>query len=261
MWFKSLLLKIETGQQLTRKQIKRLAKKLSVDISIIRSVIYAFLVVLFIMFTFIGFDGGKEPISDILAFIIAGAILISGLLIMILPKRIRIKKYLESVEKYFETRFKDLDDFDLFYIGQHVNPHIRLLKTPKVYLLSDGYHFLFVSDPFINTQYKMPKYLSFNKREIFLKVINKEVYETDQIMVRLEDVETFYLSSSKRPECEEVRTNNKYKYFNLFFDNDQKFVESCIVLLKLKGGVIFRLSHEVYPIFQNLMGHKERTYD
>lgn len=261
MWFKSLLLKIETGQELNKKQIKRLASRLTLIPSVLRTIIYAILTVAFFLLIFIGIDGGREPLSSITAYILAGVLILVAILIIALPRRIRIKKYLDAVEKYFETRFKGYDVFDLYYIGQHVNPHIRPLKTPKIYLLADGYHFLFVSDPFINTTYKMPKYLSFNKRDSFLKVINKDVSENDQIMVRLEEVETFYLSSSRQPNCEEIKTNNAYKYYNMFFDNDQKFVESCIVLLKLKGGVIFRLSHEVYPIFKDLMGHKERVYD
>lgn len=261
MWFKSLLLKIETGQELSKKQIKRLARMLMLVPSILRSVVYAILFVAFLLFVFLGVTGGKEPISATLGFVIAGVILVVFILIIIIPRRIKIKKYLDAVERYFQTRFKDLNEFDLYYIGQHVNPHIRPLKTPKIYLLADGYHFLFVSDPFINTSYKMPNYVSFNKKDSYLKVINKDVYESDQIMVRLEEVETFYLSSSKQPECEEVKKNKAYKYYNLFFDKDQKFIESCIVLLKLKGGVILRLSHEVYPVFVDLMGHKERVYD
>ncbi len=261
MWFKSLLLKIETGQELSKKQVKRLARMLMIVPSVLRSFVYAILFVAFLLFLFLGITGGKEPISASLGYVIAGTILVVFIMLITIPRRRKIKKYLESVEKFFQTRFKGYDDFDLYYIGQHVNPHIRPLKTPKIYLLSDGYHFLFVSDPFINTSYKMPKYLSFSKKDNFLKVINKDVYESDQIMVRLEEVETFYLSSSKMPECEEVKRNKAYKYYNLFFDNDQKFVESCIVLLKLKGGVILRLSHEIYPVFLNLMGHKERVYD
>lgn len=261
MWFRRLLLKIETGQELTKSQTKTIAKKLLLIPSFLRMTFYVLFSLFIFLLLFVGFDGGRDPLSAELSFILAAVLIAIMILMMVIPRFFRIKKYLQAIEKYYETKFNSYDHFDLYYIDQHVNPHIRPLMTPKIYLLTDGYHFMFMADPFINTEFKMPKYLASNKNPSYLRVINSNVDEDSQIMVRLEDIEHFYLSSSKLPEIEQVKQTNSYKYIKYFFDQESKYNEKYIVVLKMKGGLIFRLSHEVYPVFVDLIGHKERIYD
>lgn len=258
MLFNSLLLKIETGQELTEQQEKRLARSLMLIPSLLRMTIYVIIAVAVILLLYVGFIGGYPPIGASLAFILAGALLLLMGMLMIVPKVIRIKKYLDTVNKYYEIRFKDYKDLDLYYIDQHVSPYIKPLSTKKIYVLTDGYHFLFMSDPFKNTKYKMPKLFNANKEDSYLRVINKEVSEHSQIMVRLEDVENFYITSNNIPEEKPIKQVRLAKYIKYFFNQTSNYVESCIVVLKLKSGVILRLSHEIYPVLKNLMIHKER---
>lgn len=261
MWFRSLLLKIETGQELTKSQTKRLAKKLMLAPSFLRTTTYVLCSLFAVLFAFVGYDGGRDPLSAELSYIIAASLIVLMILMMVIPRLFRIKKYLNAVEKFFETKFYSYDDFDLYYIDQHVNPHIRLLNTPKIYLLTDGYHFVFMSDPFINTEFKMPRSFTINKNPSYLRVINSNVDEDSKIIVRLEDVEHFYISSSTLPKIEPIKESKTTKYVENFFDQESKYNEKSIVVLKMRGGLILRLSHEIYPVLVNLMAHKERVYD
>lgn len=261
MWFRSLLLKIETGQELTKSQIKRLAKKLMLAPSFLRMTAYVLFSLFAALLLFVGYDGGKEPLSAELSYILAAVLIVLMILMLVIPRLFRIKKYLNAVEKFFETKFASYDDFDLYYIDQHVNPHIRLLNTPKIYLLTDGYHFLFMADPFINTEFKMPKYLANNKKPSYLRVINSNVDKDSKIIVRLEDVEHFYISSSNLPKIEPIKETKTSKYIKYFFDQESKYNEKSIVVLKMQGGLILRLSHEIYPVLVDLMAHKERVYE
>lgn len=259
MLLNRLLLKIETGQELTVQQEKRLAKNLGVRTSLIKTFFYVILTVTAILLLYVGIIGGYDPIGKELAYILAFAIVVLLIVLIVVPKIIRINKYLLAVDSYFKTRFNKYNHFDLYYIDQKINPHVRPLITKKLYLLTDGYHFLFVSDPFKDTIYKMPKYLTLNKKNSYLRIINKDVNENSQIMVRLEDVENFYLSSKNFPEEKEVKQTKLEKYSQYFFDQTSNYIDTCIVILKLKSGIIMRLSHEVYPVFKNLMPHKEKN--
>lgn len=261
MLFNSLLLKIETGQELTKSQEKRLAKYLMLTPSFLRMIFYVVFFVSAVLLFYIGYIGGYEPISREIAFIGGALFIILILILMVIPRIFRIKKYLLTVDKFYEARFAFYEKFDLYYIDQHVSPYIKPLNTKKIYLLTDGYHFLFVSDPFNDTVYKMPRYLWANKEISYLRVINKDVNEYSQIMVRLDDIERFYISSNNFPEQKKLKETKSFKYIKYFFNQKSNYNESCIVVLKLKSGVILRLSHEVYPLFQNLMAHKEKAHE
>ena len=63
-----------------------------------------------------------------------------------------------------------------------------------------------MSDPFINTEFKMPSF-TINKNPSYLRVINSNVDEDSKIIVRLEDVEHFYISSST-PKIEPIKIKN-----------------------------------------------------
>lgn len=259
MLLSSLLLKIETGQELTKSQEKRLAKYLMLTPSLLRMFVYVVFLVSAVLLIYVGYIGGYDPVGAEVAYIGAAILIILVLAIMILPRIFRIKKYLETINKFYETKFNDYEDFDLYYIDQHVSPYIKPLSTKKLYLLTDGYHFLFISDPFKDTIYKMPKLLSSKKSISYLRVINKEVNQQSQLMIRLEDVENFYISSDNFPDIKEEKPTKGYKYIKYFFDQTSHYIDNCIVVLKLKSGVILRLSHEIYPVFENLMPHKKRS--
>lgn len=261
MLFNSLLLKIETGQELTNSQEKRLAKYLMLIPSLLRVFVYVVFFISAVLLLYIGYIGGYEPITKEIAFISAGVLVVFIVLLMLIPRIFRIKKYLETIDKFYESRFSGFEHFDLYYIDQHVSPYIKPLNTKKIYLLTDGYHFLFMSDPFKDTLYKMPWYFRANKENSYLRVINKDVNEYSQIMVRLEDIERFYISSNNFPEQKELKETKVYKYIKYFFNQTSNYNEGCIVILKLKSGVILRLSHEIYPVFKNLIAHKEKSHE
>lgn len=259
MLLNNLLLKIETGQELTESHEKRLAKYLMLVPSIFRLFIYVVFSVMAILLIYVGIIGGYDPISAELAYIVAAVLIVLMILMMVLPRFLRIKKYLETVEKFYQTKFANYEQFDLYYIDQHVSPHIRPLSTPKIYLLTDGYHYLFISDPFKDTIYQMPRIFSSNKNPAYLRVINKEVYEDSQIMVRLEDIENFYITNKNLPSATAIKETKQQNYINYFFDQTPRYDSKSIVVLKLKSGVILRLSNEIYQVFKDLMPHKETT--
>lgn len=261
MWFNNLLLKIETGQELTKSQEKRLAKHLMLAPSVMRIFVYVVFSLSALLFLYVGFIGGYSIITLEISLIIAVLLILLIVLFLTVPKHFRIKRYLQTVNKFYETKFFEYDNLDLYYIDQHISPYVKPLTTKKIYLLTDGYHFLFVSDPFKNTTYKMPKRFSYFKDRSYLRVINSKVGDYSQIMVRLEDIEHFYISSLNFPEEKELKKNKNYSAIKYFFNQTPNYVENCIVVLKLKSGVILRLSHETYPIFKNLIQHKEKTYE
>ena len=76
MLFNSLLLKIETGQELTEQQEKRLARSLMLIPSLLRMTIYVIIAVAVILLLYVGFIGGYPPIGASLAFILAGVLLL-----------------------------------------------------------------------------------------------------------------------------------------------------------------------------------------
>ena len=155
MLLKRLLLKIETGQILTKKQEKSLANKLYLITPLSRMITYTLMGILMLVLLIIGFSGGHYPVYDWLAFLLVGLLILVFLFLLIVPKHVNIKKYLSSVEKFYKTKLKDYENYEVLYVGQHVNPHIRVLRSPKIYILTDGYHFLFINDYFKDTEYPL----------------------------------------------------------------------------------------------------------
>jgi len=258
MLFKGLLLKIETGQVLSEKQEKNLAAKLMLIPSFGRTMTHILLVLILILMIIVGILGGQEPISEVTAFIIAGVTFSVMMYLVLIPKRIRISKYLTAVDRFYQTKFGGLDRFDMYYIGQHKNPHMKSLKASKIYLLIDGYQFLFIDDYFKDTKYKMPNYLSNGKQDVYLRVIDPQKRDDSRFMVVLDDIDYFYLPDKNIPHDKSVN-NRKYEtYFKNFFDQDPHMNENCSVILKLTNGSVFRLSYDIYEGFQHAMPLKER---
>ena len=257
MFLKSLLLKIETGQVLSEKQEKALAVKLLLVPSILRTICHVLLVLIFGVFILLGILGGYGPFNDILSFIIAAvALLLLGYLVFI-PKRLRIKKYLQAVDKFYQTAFAGLDDFDLYYLGQHRNLSIKKLSSSKIYLLTDGHNFVFIDDYFKDTTYPMPRYLS-NGQPIFLRVIDEKKDTTNRVLITLDEIEHFYITDKNIPLTKPVANKAYQPYFTYFFDQTPHMTDTCIVVLTLRNNQVFRLSYDAYEAFVNQMPLKER---
>ncbi len=258
MLFKGLLLKIEAGQKLTEKQEEKLAVKMLLIPSLTRSmlkILFFFGAVTFLLFALLG---GKGFLSPVWSYLIMGVFLALFVLAFIFPKRLRIKKYLQAVDKFYQTKFAELDNFDLYYIAQHVNPHIRSLSKNKIYLLTDGYQFLLIDDYFKDTTYLMPKYISPNKEDIYLRVIDEKISEQAKMMIRLEDIEHYFLMGEPKPALKEPTKNKYYNYYSTFFDQNIRMDDKNMVVLKMHGGVTLRLSADVYQVFKKYMPLKER---
>ncbi|MGI6360494.1 MAG: hypothetical protein ACOX02_05615 [Acholeplasmatales bacterium] len=257
MFLRSLLLKIETGQVLSEKQEKSLAVKLMLTPSVLRTLLYVLLVLVFGVFILIAILGGYEGLNEVVSFIIAiVALLVLGYLVFI-PKRLRIKKYLEAVNKFYETAFSGLDSFDLYYLGQHRNLSVKRLSSGKIYLLTDGHNFLFVDDMFKDTKYPMPRYLS-NGNPIYLRVIDEKKDKNNRVLITLDEIEHFYITDINIPLKKPVLNKKYQNYFTYFFDQDPYMTDTCIVILTLHNKQVFRLSYDAYEAFLNEMPLKER---
>ncbi|MFA5719906.1 MAG: hypothetical protein WC939_02455 [Acholeplasmataceae bacterium] len=257
MFLKSLLLKIETGQVLSEKQEKALAVKLLLVPSLFRTLLHVLLVLTFGVFVLLGILGGYGPFNEVISFMIAiASLLFLGYLIFI-PKRLRIKKYLQAVDKFYQTAFNGLDDFDLYYLGQHRNLSIKRLSSGKIYLLTDGHNFIFIDDYFKDTTYPMPRYLS-NGQPIFLRIIDEKKDTTNRVLITLDEVENFYITDKNIPITRPVANKAFQNYFTYFFNQDPHMTDTCIVVLTLKNGQVFRLSYDAYEAFVNQMPLKEK---
>lgn len=257
MFLRSLLLKIETGQVLSEKQEKSLAVKLMLTPSVLRTLLYVLLVLVFGVFILIAILGGYEGLNEVVSFIIAiVALLVLGYLVFI-PKRLRIKKYLEAVNKFYETTFSGLDSFDLYYLGQHRNLSVKRLSSGKIYLLTDGHNFLFVDDMFKDTKYPMPRYLS-NGNPIYLRVIDEKKDKNNRVLITLDEIDHFYITDINIPLKKPVLNKKYQNYFTYFFDQDPYMTDTCIVILTLHNKQVFRLSYDAYEAFLNEMPLKER---
>ncbi len=254
MLLKRILLKIETGQVLTEKQQKALASKLYLVTPFKRTLLYTIIGIFLMFFLIVGFVGGFPPIESWFAFLMVVVLGLFLLYYAFVPGYLNIKKYFVAIDKFYQNKFKQYEHFDLAYIGQHVNPHIKPLRSPKIYLLTDGYHFLFVNDYFKDTSYLLPNYIA-KGHKVYLRVLNDKITDNYRMMVRLPDIEHYYLVEQKEAKEEKQRVVDTV-YFNHFLDQDPKMKETYVVL-KMRGGVIFRLSYEAYPIFLETMPLKE----
>lgn len=254
MLFKRLLLKIETGQVLTKKQEKSLINKLHLTRPFSRSLLYVVIFSISLVFLVIGFTGGQAPLTSWVAYLIFALLVLLLVYLVFIPKHLNIKKYFNAVEKFYEIKFKNYSNYDILYIGQHVNPHIKPLRSQKIYLLTDGFHYLFVNDYFTNTEYLLPKYLT-NGNKAYLRILNEKITDNYRMMVRLPDIEHFYVVKQEKNSSEEVKECDA-SYYKFFLDQTTKMDEDYVVL-KMKGGIIFRLSYDVYDLFMEHMPLKE----
>lgn len=257
MRFKPLLLKIETGQVLTEKQEKDLASKLGLYktyFKIAVDVIVFFLLIgitLYAVFTDMGI------LNKIGLFLVAVIILVLIVYEKFVLKYKRMFKYLDSVNKFYNIAFKEFENFDLYYIGQHKNPHVKTLRTKKIYLLTDGYYFVFVEDYFKDTKYKLPKVFA-KKEDIYLRTIDENSINTEIMIIKLDDIDSFYLTETPLKN-EETKTIKKFEeYYNNFFDQNKYMTDKSLTVLTMKNGLIMRLSHTAYDAFTKHIPHKER---
>lgn len=257
MLFKSILLKIETGQALTEKQEKELAKKLGIQKSYLKITGDIFLNFLAILALVAAIFGELELPFKIMLYIIAVLLVILIIYLSVFPQRRKIIKYLASVDTFYKFAFKEFSNFDLYYIGQHKNPHVKILRSKKIYLLTDGYYYVFVEDYFKNTPYKMPFYLAGNE-PVYLRTIDESSLHNQIMIINLKEIESFQLTSSDFKKTN-VKINEKYQvYFDYFFDQNKYMNEKAFTILTMKNGLTMRLSYTVYEAFKKHMPHKEK---
>lgn len=256
MLLRGLLLKIETGQPLTEKQEKKLASRLYLIPSFGRTLMNLLFGVLILVLLLMAYTETFEDIRSAYIYLTAFVVFMTYIYFNIAPKRQNIMRYLQAIEKFYETKFQGLDHFDLYYIGQHKSPHVRSLRASKIYLLSDGYHVLFIDDYFKDTSYKMPSYLS-NGQDIFLRVIDKEKNDQSRIMLDVSMIENFRLSNEDYPVDKKVKIKKYETYFKHFLDQNQYMSDRHYVTLKLTNGTVFRLSYKAYDCFKKTVPLKE----
>lgn len=257
MRFKPLLLKIENGQVLSEKQEKDLAKKLGLYNSYLKTA-YNFILsfVAFFLFLYAIFSELKtiNKAGLIIAAIILEVISIYGKYIL---RYQRMFKYLDSVDKFYNVAFKQFENYDLYYIGQHKNPHVKTLRTKKIYMLTDGYHFIFVEDYFKDTKFKLPKII-FGKEELFLRTIDENSINTEIMIITLDDIDSFYLTE-KPLKKETPKVNKKFiEYYDNFFDQNKYMTDKSLTIFSMKNGLTMRLSYTIYDAFVKHIPHKER---
>lgn len=256
MLLRGLLLKIETGQSITEKQEKKLASKLFLVPSIMRTFIKVVLVISIVSLVLLAYTNSVKNVNAVFLYIGSLLLALFYIYVLILPKNKNIMRYLEAVEQFYETKFDGLDGFDLYYIGQHKSPHVRSLRSSKIYLLTNGYNLLFVDDYFKDTTYKLPNYLS-NGTEVSLRVIDPLKTDESRLMLSVGDVDNFRLSNDDFP-IEKKNVRKKYeRYFKYFLDQNQYMTDRHYVTLKLNSGAVFRLSYKSYEALKNAIPLKE----
>ena len=242
------------------KTRKVISVKLMLAPSLLRTLVYVFLVLVFGVFILLAILGGYKELNEVVSLIIAVlALLLFGYLVFI-PKRLRIKKYLDAVDKFYETAFNGLDNFDLYYLGQHRNLSVKKLSSGKIYLLTDGHNFLFIDDMFKDTKHPMPRYLS-NGSPIYLRVIDEKKDKNNRVLITLDEIEHFYITDSNIPFKKPVLNKKYQNYFTYFFDQNLYMTDTCFVILTLHNKQVFRLSYDAYQVFLNEMPLKERKWN
>lgn len=256
MLLKTLLLKIETGQPLSEKQEKSLATKLGLNKSISKTTFRTlFFFLLVISSIVVSFSIEMMEIKIVLYIIIIVLFLLEVFLILF-PKTRKLNKYFEAVDVFYKTAFKDFENFDLYYLGQHKNPHVKVLRSKKIYLLTDGYYFVFIEDYFKDTKYKMPFFYS-RGESINLRVIDEKSLNNDIMVIKLEDIESFNLIGQELILNNKISKNFK-EYFDYFFDQNKYMTEKDLTLLTMKNGLVMRLSYTAYSAFKKHMPYKEK---
>jgi len=258
MTFSSILFKIETGQPLSDKALDKLAKKMYLAPSSSRTFLYTLWILVIMVLLALAAVDGLSPLSPITVYVIAIVLLIGLMLYAFLPKYARIQQYFKAVETFYETKFSGLDDYDLYYIGQHRSPHVRTLKSNKIYLLTDGHHLLFIDDYFKDTKYPLPRMFGVEK-PVFLRVIDADKNDQSRVLIDISEVE-HYLSSKREVPFNKKPMNPKYhRIFETFLDQDPHMDEQYFVTLKLYNGAVFRLGYDSYKALKFAIPLKDKT--
>jgi hypothetical protein len=258
MTFSSILFKIETGQPLSDKALDKLAKKMYLTPSSSRTFLYTLWILFVMVLLALAAVDGLSPLPPIAVYVIAVVFLIGLILYAFLPKYARIQQYFKAVDTFYETKFSGLDDYDLYYIGQHRSPHVRTLKSNKIYLLTDGHHLLFIDDYFKDTKYPLPRIFGVDK-PVFLRVIDVEKNDQSRVLIDISEVE-HYLSSKREVPLNKKPMNPKYhRIFETFLDQDPHMDEQYFVTLKLYNGAVFRLGYDSYKALKFAIPLKDKT--
>ncbi|MDY0346125.1 MAG: hypothetical protein RBQ70_00520 [Acholeplasma sp.] len=257
MTLSSLLSKIETGQVLSEKQEKQLAKKLWLIPSFFRSTFYVLLILLALLFILIGITDSLNPTPAVVSYGVSVALLLLLLYTIFIPKKKRLIDYFDAVDNFYETKFKGLEHYDLYYIGQHKSPHVRALRSTKIYLLSNHQQLLFIDDYFKDTTYPLGKELSVTK-PVFLRVIDQSKTDQSRVTIEISEIDYFHLSSKNLPINKKPRQKQFHKMFAYFLDQDPHMDEYNYITLKLYNGAVFRISYDAYPALKNAIPLKEK---
>lgn len=257
MSLNSLLFKIETGQALNEKQVKKLAKKLWLAPSSIRTILFVLSSITVLIVLFLGITDSLKPLPPLFGYILSGVIVASILYAAIFPRQKRIFKYFEAVDTFYETKFKGLDHFDLYYIGQHKSPHVRALRSTKIYLLSNHQQFIFIDDYFKNSEYKLPSAFK-GDQDVFLRVIDETKNDASRLTIEISEIDYFRLQTKNTPIKKRPRAKKTHKIFDYFLDQNPYMDDYNFITLKLYNGAVFRISYDAYYALKNAIPLKEK---
>ncbi|PKK87757.1 MAG: hypothetical protein CVV63_00025 [Tenericutes bacterium HGW-Tenericutes-8] len=257
MTLNSLLSKIETGQVLSDKHEKQLAKKLWLIPSFFRSTFYVVLILAALLFILIGITDSLNPTPAVVSYLISIGLVLLLVYTIFVPRMNRLALYFEAVDNFYETKFKGLEHYDLYYIGQHKSPHVRALRSTKIYLLSNHQQFLFIDDYFKDTIYPLGKNLAVSK-PVFLRVIDQTKTDQSRVSIEISEIDYFHLSSKTIPINKKPLNKKFHKMFTYFLDQDPHMDEYNFITLKLYNGAVFRISYDAYPALKNAIPLKEK---
>lgn len=257
MTLNSLLLKIETGQPLNEKQEKKLARKLLLIPSAFRTVLHILLAILAFIFILLGITNSLEPVPSFIAYILSIGFMVGLVLDMFLPRMLRLNKYFEAVNTFYETKFSGLEHFDLYYIGQHKSPHVKALRSNKIYLLSNHQQLMFIDDYFKDTEYKLPNYYA-NGSTVYLRVLDPIKNDQSRLSIAISEIDYFHLSNDDLPITKKPRNPKYHLIFDLFLDQETRMDDYHYITLKLLNGAVFRISYDAYTALKNAIPLRER---
>ena len=257
MTLNSLLLKIETGQTLNEKQERQLAKKLLLVPAFMRTFSYVVVFFTAIIFVLIGLTNSIDNVPPFVSYLFSTLLIASMVFALLIPKTRRLDKYFAAVDAFYETKFKGLEDYDLYYIGQHKSPHVRALRSTKIYLLSNHQQLLFIDDYFKDTDYLLGKQFNMS-RPANLRVIDSTKTDQSRVSIEISEIDYFHLSSKNPPVNKLPRMKKYQKMLTYFIDQDPHMDEYNFITLKLYNGAVFRISYDAYDALKNAIPLKEK---
>lgn len=257
MTLNSLLFKIETGQTLNEKQERQLAKKLLLVPAFMRTFSYVVAILAAVLFVLIGLTNSLDNVPPFVSYLISALLILSVIYALVIPKTRRLDKYFKAVDAFYETKFKGLEDYDLYYIGQHKSPHVRALRSTKIYLLSNHQQLLFIDDYFKDTSYLLGKQFNILK-PANLRVIDSTKTDQSRVSIEISEIDYFHLSSKTVPVKKVPRLKKYQKAFTYFIDQDPHMDEYNFITLKLYNGAVFRISYDAYDALKNAIPLKEK---